>query len=55
MLKQETASVWCSVEELPSCNFEHSWGDGVAVMRWVNDVWNTASEKIEAPVAAITL
>ena len=34
-----------------SCNFEHSWGDGVAVMRWVNDVWNTASEKIEAPLA----
>eukprot|EP01059_Diplonema_ambulator_P022307 TRINITY_DN37597_c0_g1_i1.p1 TRINITY_DN37597_c0_g1~~TRINITY_DN37597_c0_g1_i1.p1 ORF type:complete len:663 (+),score=251.02 TRINITY_DN37597_c0_g1_i1:35-2023(+) len=32
-----------------SCNFEHSWGDGVAVMRWANDVFHTASESRSPP------
>ena len=31
------------------CNFEHSWGDGVAVMRWANDVWHTAAEDFAPP------
>eukprot|EP01064_Diplonema_japonicum_P033740 TRINITY_DN673_c0_g1_i1.p1 TRINITY_DN673_c0_g1~~TRINITY_DN673_c0_g1_i1.p1 ORF type:complete len:663 (+),score=222.95 TRINITY_DN673_c0_g1_i1:37-2025(+) len=32
-----------------SCNFEHSWGDGVAVMRWANDVFHTAAESRSLP------
>lgn len=35
-------------------NFEHSWGDGVAILRFFNDAYNDAShliEPIENPVA----
>lgn len=26
-------------------NFEHSWGDGVAVLRYFNEVWKETTEK----------
>ena len=26
-------------------NFEHSWGDGVAVLRYFNEVWKETTQK----------
>eukprot|EP01063_Lacrimia_lanifica_P024950 TRINITY_DN32750_c0_g1_i1.p2 TRINITY_DN32750_c0_g1~~TRINITY_DN32750_c0_g1_i1.p2 ORF type:complete len:670 (+),score=285.92 TRINITY_DN32750_c0_g1_i1:88-2097(+) len=42
------------------CSFEHSWGDGVAVMRWANDVFHTAAEsrakpRVQSPTEKPTL
>jgi hypothetical protein len=30
---------------LASVNFEHSWGDGVAVLRYFNEVYKDSTEK----------
>ena len=42
-------SLLVSKNGICSCNFEHSWGDGVAVMRWANDAWHLASQELTSP------
>ena len=34
---------------LSAMNFEHAWGDGVAILRFFNEVWKDTTEKPYVP------
>lgn len=35
----------CAANGAAGLNFEHSWGDGVAVLRYFQDIYNDSKEK----------